>query len=274
MTTPPDLPPASALTKVLRCPVCADPLESRPTRSCPTCDTPLHRECGEYIGGCARFACEEAATTHKRVARFLDTVLRSRSAQLRGTALWLAAFLAWHVLTGIGLGRMWTLLPILLACVMGAMVLGFIYWDRKLERDRQALGSPDLLPGKISRLLQSRSIAVSLRSGGTGGWRFAEVAGKGMAGLFVLCGFGFFLHDFPPAGIGMWLLAAGMYAQGEAARLAGELDQSARRMASLWRDEIEAMKLQGLPGKDPGMLIEDGKPSGTSNRISRRTPRG
>jgi hypothetical protein len=38
------------------CPVCASPLDAAP-RHCPTCRTPHHRDCWEYFGGCAIYAC-------------------------------------------------------------------------------------------------------------------------------------------------------------------------------------------------------------------------
>jgi hypothetical protein len=38
------------------CPVCASPLDAAP-RHCPMCRTPHHRDCWEYFGGCAIYAC-------------------------------------------------------------------------------------------------------------------------------------------------------------------------------------------------------------------------
>ena len=44
-----------------RCLVCATGIEKgQVQRACATCDTALHAECYEYLGGCARFGCAEA----------------------------------------------------------------------------------------------------------------------------------------------------------------------------------------------------------------------
>lgn len=78
----------------LRCPVCADELSLRAQQSCPTCETPVHADCREYIGGCARFACPEAATPRGRVLEFvtvcLDQQLLSSRALTRCLAAWIA----------------------------------------------------------------------------------------------------------------------------------------------------------------------------------------
>ena len=47
----------AALDHGAACGVCGDPLAGDLVR-CDLCDTPHHRECWEYIGGCTTFACE------------------------------------------------------------------------------------------------------------------------------------------------------------------------------------------------------------------------
>lgn len=59
---------------VLRCPVCSEPLDQRPLWTSRTCETPQHQECAQYIGGCSRFACPEAATPRRRVAEVLRLI--------------------------------------------------------------------------------------------------------------------------------------------------------------------------------------------------------
>lgn len=45
-----------------RCLVCATGIEKgQVLRTCPSCDTALHGECYEYLGGCARFGCAARA---------------------------------------------------------------------------------------------------------------------------------------------------------------------------------------------------------------------
>lgn len=44
--------------KKAQCGVCGDPLETRITTSCSLCDTSYHRDCWDYLGGCATYACE------------------------------------------------------------------------------------------------------------------------------------------------------------------------------------------------------------------------
>lgn len=64
--------------EILRCPVCSESLDRRPVRTCTVCETPFHRECGDYIGGCPRFACEEAANPRRRVAELLGLLVTER----------------------------------------------------------------------------------------------------------------------------------------------------------------------------------------------------
>lgn len=63
--------PVTTLPGGARCPVCAQLLGIKPTRTCAVCETPVHAECADYIGGCARFACPEAATVRKRAVDYL-----------------------------------------------------------------------------------------------------------------------------------------------------------------------------------------------------------
>jgi hypothetical protein len=44
--------------KIARCPICGASLAPEPWL-CPHCDTPHHRDCAEYFGGCAIFGCRD-----------------------------------------------------------------------------------------------------------------------------------------------------------------------------------------------------------------------
>src|SRR5687768_17520901 len=55
-----------------RCPVCVSPFGAAALYTCSVCETRLHTECAEYLGGCARFACTEAATPRKRLTQYLE----------------------------------------------------------------------------------------------------------------------------------------------------------------------------------------------------------
>ena len=41
-----------------KCPVCAYPVNDSDPVTCPRCDTPHHRDCWEYTGGCSMFGCD------------------------------------------------------------------------------------------------------------------------------------------------------------------------------------------------------------------------
>jgi len=40
--------------------------------ACPSCETPMHPSCAEYVGGCIRFACPQAASPRRRVITVLE----------------------------------------------------------------------------------------------------------------------------------------------------------------------------------------------------------
>ena len=48
----------SSLSENVRCPVCASAVDFDAV-VCPRCSTPHHRECWQYIGGCAIFGCDD-----------------------------------------------------------------------------------------------------------------------------------------------------------------------------------------------------------------------
>lgn len=74
-------------TAVLRCPVCAAPLDDQGLWTCRVCETPHHTECHEYVGGCSRFACSEAATPRRRLAELLRLVTNQEMLEHGGLAL-------------------------------------------------------------------------------------------------------------------------------------------------------------------------------------------
>lgn len=85
----------------LRCPVCSDELSLRTQQSCPTCETPIHSDCREYIGGCARFACPEAATPRGRVLEFVTVCLDQQLLSARALTMCLAAWAAICTFAGL-----------------------------------------------------------------------------------------------------------------------------------------------------------------------------
>jgi hypothetical protein len=60
------------------CPVCRDPIDGGDVFTCGQCETTLHTNCKDYIGGCARYACVDAATPRHRLAEYLTSELNMR----------------------------------------------------------------------------------------------------------------------------------------------------------------------------------------------------
>lgn len=49
------------------CPVCGDAVAEGPARRCPSCETPHHPECWEWVEGCARYACVAGPASSRAV---------------------------------------------------------------------------------------------------------------------------------------------------------------------------------------------------------------
>jgi hypothetical protein len=71
-----------------RCPVCGEALGDLPLHRCASCETAVHAACAEFLGGCARYACVEAATTRGRVQRYLAERLMSEARTCGVIAAW------------------------------------------------------------------------------------------------------------------------------------------------------------------------------------------
>jgi len=83
----------------IRCPVCASPVGDADVHVCPRCDTPHHRECWDYVGGCALFGCEPS----KGPARPTAVVPLDDGAVTRSLDRWLWTYRAYSVcLAGCG----------------------------------------------------------------------------------------------------------------------------------------------------------------------------
>jgi len=95
------------LPEPVTCPVCADALGDAPPR-CGRCDTGHHRECWDYVGGCAVFACKDAApetAVAPARARALQVLTRSLVHQF----VW--SFRAsWWAFLSLSLGMLFLLL--------------------------------------------------------------------------------------------------------------------------------------------------------------------
>jgi hypothetical protein len=61
-TTVLEAPRGSTFVAVPTCPVCGAAGGRLPSLSCPDCDTPHHRDCWEFNGGCAIYGC---ASVHR-----------------------------------------------------------------------------------------------------------------------------------------------------------------------------------------------------------------
>jgi hypothetical protein len=79
------------------CPFCRCELEPAQAIICTECETPLHRECHAELGGCARFACVEAATPRRRLQKWFGAVARADVFTSAGAAVSLPfALLLWQ----------------------------------------------------------------------------------------------------------------------------------------------------------------------------------
>jgi hypothetical protein len=78
-----------------RCPVCGDPLGDGALSRCAECDTAVHAACGVFLGGCARYACPEAASSRRRMRRYLferirhDLAIEAFAVVLFGLSAWI-----------------------------------------------------------------------------------------------------------------------------------------------------------------------------------------
>lgn len=164
---------------VLRCPVCREGLAMRPTATCATCETAVHEDCREFIGGCARFACPGAAGTRRRLVEYLRASSRAEMARYAVASTVLAAFLV-----AAGLGGM-SGLPI---AIIGTMFAGFVVPVLMNHRDL-LLETRDRIPADrelIHRLQHDsvfRDLDAAARRGAQAGVALLVLACLGFAAL-------------------------------------------------------------------------------------------
>lgn len=234
-----------------RCPVCAEALADKPLRRCATCETAAHEACAEFLGGCARYACAEAATPRGRVQRYVAerVVHEGATALLFSVPCLLAAWsLSNPYLVGLGL--------ILAAAATRLTVQGL--------RMRHVAPEPARLvqflktyPPVVSDEMRSGTRAMLggvLRAGlfGTAAWVAMMAL---LCGIFVISGFPvweLFVIFAMIAGV-LGGLAAGFFVLlGGVMALSDRLTGGEGRprwigLADSWREEIEAYAAPPAP---------------------------
>ncbi|MBI4860547.1 MAG: hypothetical protein HY815_09835 [Candidatus Riflebacteria bacterium] len=228
---------------VPRCPVCHDALASRSTRTCPACETAIHEDCGDYIGGCARFACELAATPRTRIVEllrarhqvdeygskgcvaFLCMVLLEVSvyASLSPVAVAAGVALAWAIVSGWRNRRR-----------ARSWLSGPVPWNRLLSLFDASAREERTLAGQLAGplIVAIGVVYVAVR---VLWWRGPVPVAAGL-----VFGLGCVLYA--------WFL-------GSASRLQEKLSG----LASQWRDEIEALAIASDPAKKAQVDLLAGK---------------
>lgn len=114
------------------CPVCAAALlQGEAVQRCPRCDTPAHRDCWEYVGGCAIFGCTaESAVARVTPGAVEEASLGSRldlgaTAGLLSTYAWTLR-LHWWAFAGFNLGLA-SLVPFGLMAPLGQLLAFFSF---------------------------------------------------------------------------------------------------------------------------------------------------
>lgn len=191
----------------VRCLVCGEGFGAPPVR-CPRCQAPHHADCWEYVPGCARFACADAAPPEIGAWPLAHRLVATRSTLLTTGAVLLEGGLIGNVLamlamlsfgpgfTPVALGFTYTLaaMGLGLACFLAAGALAV----------RLALGPEAALLARL-RSEGDRRLrrALEARVGHLLPWSPAA----GAAGLFVL--------------VETWILL-GLLATGDPARALGD----------------------------------------------------
>jgi hypothetical protein len=210
-----------------RCPVCRDPL-AEPIQSCPTCETPLHLECAQYIGGCARFACAEAATARKRLGELLRLGRRVDWYGWIGFTLFALAFLAESILAG---GRM-------ALDALAAVTLLVSLWQVRASRPaREESGSPELATSTLRAALSSLADSSPRVSRATA-W-LTLLVGLSYASVRLI-----FWRGPWPFTLGL-LFLAGCVLSSRFTLVAASHQTQFARLAAAWRDELESLLERG-----------------------------
>lgn len=151
--------------ELLTCPVCGGDLSRGEVSPCAACETPMHSDCREFIGGCARFACEDAASPRGRLMQYLEAQLES-GIQVWRSRLRILMFdrILPVVVLSVCTASFFHTMPVI-ALVFSLMVLGFsvppvidLLWHlgagHKLFEDRARLIRGDLNRVTLIEMLQ------------------------------------------------------------------------------------------------------------------------
>jgi len=223
--------PASkdSVPSVSTCLVCRLPLAGRPVTTCPSCETVLHSDCAQYLGGCARFACVEAATPRGRVVKFLQARLTASSGQLLGLALIGALPLVQMLTAGLFIKPFLVLSGIITGLIL-AKAAHTVYLKWTLSRpsvprqtlldlfDRFFLQAPRETPSAWAhRLWYGLSACMGMRA---------------LKYLFL---------GFWNGALSMGLTALACAAMAYGYQISHKASQNAEQMVRLWRDELLAL---------------------------------
>lgn len=246
-----------------RCPVCGDRLDARPVTTCPTCETPAHRECAGYIGGCARFACPLAASLRGRLALYVETRLAHSAAQSAGLALLAAAWMLKTVLIDLFASHATGLFVLLLGLQGFLLTQALGGLTRELGLIRR-LRRRQLDPGELGRQIALRGLLPRDGSAARGlGFLAVFLALGGVAALawaLVMAGSAASASSLILVSIACLVQA---WAQGRSARAVAE----GTRLANLWHEELalmggnEAAALELLAAEATGGLDKKPAPS-------------
>jgi hypothetical protein len=243
---------ASSSAVVLKCPVCSNPLAALPTRTCPECETPVHIECGDLVGGCPRFACPEAATAGRRVAEYLKVRLDQTFALAMGGATCLGAYF----LAELRNISQWALRPLdaIFVLSLGGFAMAFACRAFSTYTERRSLEIGGVFAQQLLALLRRHAPGTPVAPESV--VRVAQDAHwyKRIGGALI--GFGslsllplilaLILTNRPPTSsawlstIGCLVLGGGTYLGGAWFERAREISRTSDRLTRLWRDELEA----------------------------------
>lgn len=227
---------------ILKCPVCGSALASLPTEVCVRCETPVHVQCARFVGGCARFACEAAATPRKRVVDYLKTMRRVSALRTIGVLGWSLPLLMLLVVPGRN-GDLLYYLVLAIAC--GAVAFGM--YLAPIVIDIRALDRGILSEARMVQLLKRYHaltpeivdlFAPSLD---------AHPVPFAIAWAKVLIVIGIVLCSTLTAvglviGLSFLCVGVGYYLQAWSTKQIQDLDRPAAQLASNWLAELESIK--------------------------------
>jgi len=241
----------ASLTTAASCPVCSEKLSIRPIRICPLCETAVHEECGDYIGGCARFACEEAATPKKRLVEYLELKLQQKVTGAGGLVLATGLLALTEVMIGLS--------PTVLLLLPPILIFVATAWNQKSRLRGSELGHRELL-GLM------RSIAPATRPSPYGELRnIDQVSARVSFQLGVILMFFAVVSAFlagPQYFVAGLVGFLGFLTYSWYRYRSGTIGDRAEYLAGLWSDELEEL-LKIEPGYEEGSELLPGpaKPS-------------